>query len=499
MSQSRRSIQRTLLQVVFIIPALIGLVFFFAVVSVRELSRSQSDFARVMGQLQETADLITSLEAVNTSALDQGRMSPELSQLYKRIGESLKEIHGFLPEKDAPLVYYRTLSAMFDHYRTESKSLIEHDVPADRIIEGRTFLRGLYSFMVRHVQQLAISVMSIETKRQTEQTLAANQSMIRSFILVFAVEFAGLVIIILLVRRIYATIHHVADYAGGLARKEWDLPDIEHYGYEDLRPVVDAFNEMKHSIVTHIAEMEEKHRLEAELNRQSLTLLEQRKLLRESQLFALQSQMNPHFLFNTLNVIAKTAQQKRSDETVELIQAMSEILRFNLQNLHRLVPLRDELESVRAYILIQQRRFAEGLSISMEVDDDVPQDILVPPMIIQPLIENAIQHGLNGKLFNRCLWGRIFCDGPERVGIGIEDNGSGIAEDLLKTLNQFADGGDTFAEVEKIGLRSVIRRINLAFGSAGGVRIESEPGVFTRITLSLPTSLPELPGGTGNV
>ena len=254
--------------------------------------------------------------------------------------------------------------------------------------------------------------------------------------------------------------------------------------------MVTAFNEMKRSLSTHISQLEEKHRLEEEINRQSVVLLEQGKLLRESQLYALQSQINPHFLFNTLNVIARTARNGKPRETIELIQATSEILRFSLKNLHRLVPLREELGSAQAYVFIQQRRFAGELDISMEVDDDVPRDILVPPMIIQPLIENSIQHGLTGKLFNRTVWGRVSRNDKHQVRIAIEDNGAGMPSDLVEEFNSLSSISDPLIKAEKVGLRSVVRRIALAFGDDGCVRIESEPGVFTRVTLTVPEPTP---------
>ena len=491
MFQPRHSIQRTLLQVLIIILVLIALVFSFAVVTLEELGRSQSDFAGIISRLQTSVELVTSLQAPNTRALDSGAMSPELAKLYERVDESLASIQDFLPASDNPLFYYRTLVTMFDYYRQETLSLIKGRIPPQQIVGDRSYLRALYSYMVRRAQQLTISIISVEMERQTAHVMAANRSTLHSFALVIFVEACGLVIAILLIRRINLTIHHLADYAGSLARKDWDIPDLEYSGYEDLQPVVDAFNGMKHSMVSHITEMEGKHRLEAEISRQSIALLEQGKLLRESQLVALQSQMNPHFLFNTLNVIARTALGDEPEETVALIQAMSEILRFNLQNLRHLVPLREELESVQGYILIQQRRFADSLAISMQVEEDVPLDILVPPMIIQPLIENAIQHGLDGKLFNRCLWGRVFRGDPGQVGVSIEDNGAGMPRQLVESLNEFARAQDSSMEAERIGLRSVIRRIGLAFGDKGRVRIESQVGVFTRVTLLLPETLPE--------
>ncbi len=492
MVRSSRSIQRTLLQILFIIPALIALVFLFAVITVHDLTESQAKFARVMGQLQHTTDLITSLEAVNTAALGAGYITPDLSNRYAAIDKALEDVKRILPERDEPLFYYRTLSAMFDYSRAQTALLMSSDLPAEKVFESRSFLRNLYSFLVRHAQQLTISVMSAETELQTERIIQINRSLLRSFILILGVELTGLLLIIVLVRRIHATLHHVIDYAAGLARREWDLPDIEYYGYEDLRPVVDAFNRMKHSIVDHITDIEEKRRLEGEVNRQAIALLEQGKLLRESQLVALQSQMNPHFLFNTLNVISRTAGQNRPEETVELIQAMSGILRFNLQNLRRLVSLGEELESVEAYVLIQQHRFADNLEIRLEIPEDVPLDTVIPPMVIQPLIENAIQHGLDGKLFNRRVVCRVENLINGQIHISVEDNGSGISDEIMGALRAENTGGPADEIVhekkEKIGLKSVIRRINLAFGERGAVEIQSEPGVFTRVSLMVPSS-----------
>ncbi|WP_319559196.1 sensor histidine kinase [Marispirochaeta sp.] len=483
MQGSHRSIQRSLVQVIILIPLLIGLVFIIAFSTTRDLSRGQSRFASMMNRLQTNAELITSLDAVNTSSVSRNRITPEYNQLRVEIMDSIHRLESIIPDADEPRFYFRTLQAMIEHYYSESDCLLNEDLNPAEVFQTRAFLRNLHPYMLRHAQQLALTVMSIETDRQTIHIDSANRSMLQSFLLILLVEIIGMVLIFFLIRRIYGTIHHVAEYAGGLARRQWDLPDLKHYGYSDMRPIVDAFNAMKHSISTHISEIEEKHRLEAALNQKSLELLEQGKLLRESQLFALQSQMNPHFLFNTLNVIAKTALAQRPNETVELIQAMSEILRFNLQNIRRMVTLEEELNTVRAYILIQKRRFAEELEIDLEIDPAVPINTPVPPMIIQPLLENAILHGLDGKLFNRKAKIQVKLEN-EYVVVVTEDNGQGIRPKHVKELLTAARSSRP--EREKMGIASVIRRVDLAYQGRGRVSIESDPGVFTRVSISVP-------------
>jgi len=483
------SIQRTLIWVLVIILLLIVIVFFFSFKLVRNLNRSQSEFASVMNQLQNNVDLISSLGNLNTASISQGEISENQKKLEEELDNVLINIYRNIPNEDDPLFYYRTLLAMLEFYKRETRRLLKGPIISDEIFKISTFLRDLHPFMINHAQQLAISIMAIETERQSVQAEIANSSMIRSFILILIMELIGFALIVLLVRRIYATIHHVAGYAGGLARHKWHLPDLQHYGYSDLQPVVKAFNNMKHSIADHIAEMEEKHRIEAAFNQQSIELMEQKKLLRESQLFALQSQMNPHFLFNTLNVIAKNVSKDKPEETVELIHAMSNILRFNLHNIRRLVPLKEEIEAVQSYILIQQHRFAEEITISLDIADPVPQEVLVPPMIIQPLIENSILHGLEGKLFNRQVKVTVSLD-KNFVYIVTEDNGRGISPQQIQKLFQSSEKEN--AKHDKIGIANVMRRIELAFQGKGKVNIDSEMGIYTRISIVIPAHEGEL-------
>lgn len=198
-------------------------------------------------------------------------------------------------------------------------------------------------------------------------------------------------------------------------------------------------------------------------------LEEQRKLLTSSELKLLQAQIHPHFLFNALNVIRSVI---RSDPQRgrKLVGDLSDFMRTNLKRAARTVSFREELEHVRAYLELERARFGDRLRIDEYIDTDVG-DILVPTFTLQPLVENAIRHGVKDLLEDGVVQIRAERRGQE-LFIEVEDNG-GCFKEASKSL----DG---------MGLSLVNRRIQLVFGEAYGVSVHCEPGDFTRVSIRIP-------------
>ena len=203
-------------------------------------------------------------------------------------------------------------------------------------------------------------------------------------------------------------------------------------------------------------------------------------------LAALQSQINPHFLYNTLECIKSIALVNDVDEIVEISTSMASIFRYSIKS-NDYVTVRNEIEIINEYLEIIDIRFCGKYSIIIDVDERMMENIVLK-MLLQPIVENAIYHGLEKKEGNGTLKisGRIEND---TMVFCVEDDGKGIAPEELKTITELIekDGDIEVAENKKgIGLRNVNRRIKLYLGNNYGLKLSSEYGKGTVVTIILP-------------
>jgi two-component system, LytTR family, sensor kinase len=201
-------------------------------------------------------------------------------------------------------------------------------------------------------------------------------------------------------------------------------------------------------------------------------LEEQQRLLMQARLEALTSQINPHFLFNTLNSVSSLI-RTNPDQARIMVVKLSKVLRRLLRKHENFSPLRDELSFIEDYLSIELVRFGEKLRFEKRVEDDT-LDMLVPSMLLQPLVENSIKHGLSSKVEGGTirLSARRTAD---RLHMEVEDDGVGIPEERLATL---LDRG--------IGVSNVNERLKVLFGNEYRMWIDSQPGRGTRIEIEVP-------------
>ena len=201
-------------------------------------------------------------------------------------------------------------------------------------------------------------------------------------------------------------------------------------------------------------------------------LEEQRRLLIEARLRNLTSQINPHFLFNTLNSVASLI--RVNPETArQLIVKLSSILRRLLRQQDAFAPLREEMRFIEDYLEIEKVRFGDKLQVHQELEPRT-LDALVPSMLLQPLVENSIKHGLGSKVEGGAIWLRSKQLGG-RLQIEVEDNGVGIPEEALPSIFQTG-----------IGISNVHERLLVLFGQDFQMTIENRLGGGTRVRVQMP-------------
>jgi len=198
----------------------------------------------------------------------------------------------------------------------------------------------------------------------------------------------------------------------------------------------------------------------------------QKSLREEAELKALRAQIKPHFLFNSLNTIMSLIRTD-AGEARRLLQELSVILRSGFKDSATQIPLKEELRVVEAFLRIEKARFPEKLLIEYDIDEDIVLD--VPPLILQPIVENAVRHGVRNKLGPGTVKISIHKE-KEKIHFDVADDGVGMTEEKVSNL-KFATG---------IGLNNVRERLESIYEET--LHIDSEPDIGTHIYFSIPTS-----------
>lgn len=241
---------------------------------------------------------------------------------------------------------------------------------------------------------------------------------------------------------------------------------VEPAGQTELRTMIHSFNHM----TRHLKQLIEENKTE-----------QQQK--HEAEIRALQSQINPHFLVNSLSSIRFIAQLSKFDSIAKMAEALIKILSCSFRSNAGFYTLKEELAVLDSFIYLMQIRYSNGFEIEYQVNDDY-QDCLVPRLILQPIVENSIVHGFNEMVDDM---GKIQLSAEGQDGflyIRIQDNGKGMTPEEISNL--FAGSEKEEQDNTSIGVTNVNSRLVLNYGKDCELRIESEKGVYTRTVIRIP-------------
>jgi two-component system sensor histidine kinase YesM len=268
------------------------------------------------------------------------------------------------------------------------------------------------------------------------------------------------------------------------------------------KPIVNLADKMKnfqmHDMTTRSDDtLDEINVLEKGYNQMTLRMKElietefQHEIeLKNAQLLAMQAQMNPHFINNSLNLIGGMALEKDAPDIYDVSKKISDLLRYAIKNNHDMVTLKDELDHVKNYLCIQEKRFEGRCQIDWTVEEGLSK-VLVPKFILQPIVENAFEYGLQGKRGQWLFSMNVFRKN-NRVAIIIKDNGVGIKKDRLDLIrNRLKTGALEKDANGGIGLLNVSKRLKLRFGHSSGIKIFSQENKGSMIIVTLPTDYKE--------
>lgn len=309
------------------------------------------------------------------------------------IDELMKDLKEDIEKDETTNIFFRNLTNMLEYHDNLFTNIFAEDTPNTDIYEILTDVRTLYLYMNRHAQSMVMLYLDYSSKEYMEllsdyQTMEKKMYLIIIITSIFCFIFA-----LALSNDILKTIDRLSLFARSLSKGHWEISDIKENKYSELDILGKTFNLMKNNIENFIKELKQKSEIEIKLNKKIMENIEKDRLLKESKLLNLQMQMDPHFLFNTLNTVARTALFENAEKTVGLIVAVSKIMRYNLDNKGKMVEMSKEIEVLKAYLTLQQLRFQEQMNFDISIDGDI-SGIKIPPMILQPIVENSIIHGL---------------------------------------------------------------------------------------------------------
>ena len=240
-----------------------------------------------------------------------------------------------------------------------------------------------------------------------------------------------------------------------------------------------------HSIRNYISELQSKADTESQLLEQQIENFRMQSLLADAEMKALQMQINPHFLFNTLNAGVQLAMIEGADRTSTFLDNMAMIFRYNVKSLDRKVKIRDEIDTIRAYESLFFVRFGDVIKFEYDIDESL-LDIDVPPLIIQPLVENATIHGIGNMESGGVINISIGTD-DDAVMISVQDNGAGMNDETRqKVLDCQSFESEISGNMTGIGIYNVVQRLKLFFKCEDVIEVNSAPGKGTKVTLKIP-------------
>lgn len=257
----------------------------------------------------------------------------------------------------------------------------------------------------------------------------------------------------------------------------------------DVRNEISELNnnisQMQERICDQYGELLQKAELEKKLHEDEIKMIENEKWLKEAQLRNLQARINPHFLFNSINLISRMAYMENAEHTSEMLESFGEFLRYNLDNFGKVVSMEKEIENIKDYVEIQKIRFGDRIDFIIN-EDEKARKVKVPCLILQPLVENAIVHGV-GMYINQAMVSvdvRKLSD--TQVRIIILDNGVGMTPEKLEEIRSKTVESVNVQEENSIGLANVFKRLRLFFNNEVKIKIDSEEKKFTKIQIIIP-------------
>lgn len=367
--------------------------------------------------------------------------------------------YAFILDAKGEIVYHPQQQQLYNELQTENISLImESD--SDTVLTGTGSDGKLYS--ISKSEKTGWTVVDCTSVRELLRKSRQAQSIYILMAIVLVI--AALLFSRFMARSITLPIQKLRDSMKQVQEGDFSVSDVVVNSKNEIGSLTKSFDVMTHRI--------------QDLMEQNIHEQEQK---RKSELKALQSQINPHFLYNTLDSIIWMAEGKKNEEVVLMTASLARLLRQSISNEDEVVPIANEVEYARGYLTIQKMRYKDKLEFQIEVDPSILHIPLIK-LVLQPIIENAIYHGLKYKESKGLLIVKGFMKDGNAV-LQVIDDGVGMDEE---TLNHIYERHKVNYQSNGVGVYNVQKRLQLYYGEDYGITYESEVGKGTTATITIP-------------
>jgi len=450
------------------------------------MERRTAEIQAISQFLNEVEGCMNTLENYRWDYSDPATLIVALRQHQSVSASHLSEIHADIGQVSEE--YYLLANAATTTYGTLTLTL---DEIIGNLLTGKTNAASrIYyekaepcgGYLRQYTQQLLERAILDNQDHFTAMTaLNGRLNQVQVLAIVMCLLLGCAVVVSLF--RLLRSVVQMAKASQAISQGQFDTPDVDESQGDEIGHMAKAFNEMKRSMKQQVRLLEEKNEMERALFRKEHEALELQNLMEREKLQQLRSQINPHFLFNTLNVIAYTAQHEGAEKTRQLIVSLSKLFRYALASNEAQVPLAREIRIVDEFYALNRARFGARVNMRWHISPDVDlTETMVPSFILQPLVENAFKHGLAPKEAGGCVDIDIRIQ-EDILKIRVEDDGVGMTPEALEKLRGNLRNPPTTGE--HIGVYNVAARLRLQ-GEDYGLDIESESGKGTAAVIRFP-------------
>lgn len=414
--------------------------------------------------------LIKNNRGQNVGVLSVNISNVELRSINNGDTKKLISLNGdiMLLRKDENLFQKLTKN---NSYKSIKKSDESSQYVINKEIEGKEYYMIMNSFKIE--KSLSDEFQCIVILPVDSIVGEINKAIIHSFYIAILAIMISLFIIMFFSKNISKRISLLSSEMRRVVNGDLYVSD-KIYGNDEIGQLHIDLKKMVESIRDLINQI-----YKQEVNQEKLKASQ-----REAEFKMLSNQINPHFLYNTLETIRMKALLKGDKEISDIVKKLGKIMRRNLEVSGKLVTLESEVKLIRNYLEIQSMRFEGMVKFEIIIDEEInTQKYMVLPLLLQPVVENAFIHGLEEKKEKGIILINIYKD-ENAMKISVEDNGVGIDEEKLELLNSTLNKKDDISK--SIGMRNVNQRIKIYYGECYGVHIESVIKVGTRVIITLP-------------
>lgn len=367
--------------------------------------------------------------------------------------------YAFILDAEGNIVYHPQQQQLYNELQTENISLIM-GTDQDTVLFGKGSGEKLYS--ISRSEKTGWTV--VNCVRVEELLRKSNKAQSLYVLVAMGLMIVALFFSRFISRSITQPIQQLCDSMERVQEGDFSVSDIVVESQNEIGSLTKSFNVMTH----RIQELMEQNIWEQEAKR-------------KSELKALQSQINPHFLYNTLDSIIWMAEGKKNEEVVLMTASLARLLRQSISNEDEVVSIGQEVEYARGYLTIQKMRYKDKMEFQIEVDPSILHIPLIK-LVLQPVIENAIYHGLKYKESKGLLLVKGFMKNDNAV-LQVIDNGVGMDEE---TLAHIYERHKVNYQSNGVGVYNVQKRLQLYYGNEYGITYESKKGEGTTATITIP-------------